>query len=116
MYLGLIIFTTETTIDRDIYERALQVNYCASDPEPPNSFKWVFSPQYPRFPPAFSQLDCDDLYKCIEALENGHLRVTQVETAPLEVTALANLERVGKIAKKGVPALVEEAEKGMLKI
>jgi hypothetical protein len=106
----------ETTIGHGMYERTAQVNYCASDPEPPNSFQWVFSSEYPSFPSALSHFDSDELYKCIEALENGHLRVARVESAPLDEAALVNLERVGKIAKKGVPALIEEAEKGMLKL
>jgi hypothetical protein len=107
---------TETTIGHKMYERTAHVNYFASDPLPPNSFEWVLSPQYRRFPTALSQFDRDDLYNCIEALENGHLRVRRKETAPLDERAWANLERVSTIAKKGVPALIEEAEKSMLKL
>jgi hypothetical protein len=112
----LSIFIAETTIGHEIYQRTVQINYCASDPQPPNSFEWVFSPEYPEFPSALSLLDRDDLYKCINALENGKLRVVRKEAAPLDEKALANLERVGRIAKNGVPALIEEAEKSMLNL
>jgi hypothetical protein len=106
----------ETTIGHRMYERTAHVNYFASDPLPPNSFEWVYPPQFRRFSTALSQLDREDLYNIIEALESGHLRVIRKETAPLDGRALANLERVSKIAKKGVSALIEEAEKSMLKL
>ena len=121
MYIELSSFLAEETIDGPIYARTTPVNYCLSDPENPNYFEWEFSPEYPNFPPSLSppsssRADRDDLYKCIEALQEGHLRVVRLETAPLDEKVRVSLEQIEAIVKKGREFLWQEAERNLLKL
>jgi hypothetical protein len=87
-----------------------------SDPKPPNGFEWVFSDEYPEFPSSLSNFDRNDLFNCIEALQQGHLRVIRVASTPLDDEALIDLKIIENIAKKGVKALVSEAQSSMLEL
>jgi len=107
---------TESTIGHQMHQRTAQINYCVSDPKPPNGFEWVFSDEYPEFPSSLSNFDRNGLFNCIEALQQGHLRVIRVASTPLDDEALIDLKIIENIAKKGVKALVSEAQSSMLEL
>ncbi|CZR57739.1 uncharacterized protein PAC_07628 [Phialocephala subalpina] len=107
---GRLKVAIETTIGKEFYaSSSSKPNYCAPDPDPPNSFRWVFSRRYPGFPKTTSNMDKDGLYDCIEALESGDLRVERIPNhKAIDPEHQRIMEKVNRIAKKNKYYLRDE--------
>lgn len=114
--IGSKLTTLETTIGKEFYARSSsKPNYCAPDPDPPNSFRWVFSRRYPGFPKTTSNMDKDGLYDCIEALESGDLRVERIPNhKAIDPEHQRIMEKVDRIAKKNKYHLRDETMNRLL--
>ncbi|CZR50295.1 uncharacterized protein PAC_00167 [Phialocephala subalpina] len=78
-----LIEKIETTIGHPIVARTPKpIDPRHDDPLPPNSYRWKFSREYPRFPRTkggISRWPAEDMRRCHNALENGHLIVINLD-------------------------------------
>ncbi|RDW85176.1 hypothetical protein BP6252_02766 [Coleophoma cylindrospora] len=77
----LLIETIESVIGRPVQRRnSRPVDPRFSDPTPPNSYVWRFSPKYPSFPPvAIGRWSAEQQKACRDALKQAHLVVVTVD-------------------------------------
>lgn len=73
----------ETTIGHPIVARTPKsIDPRHNDPLPPNSYRWKFSREYPRFPKTkggISRWPADDMRRCQNALDKGYLAVINLD-------------------------------------
>lgn len=99
----MFLIQVETTIAKKLHPRGNQnPNYCQDDTSLPNSYRWVFSQSFPCFEAggvwSWSKESC---FNCVEALENGELRVERVVDDAIDPTYLAVVDRINRVAAKG---------------